>query len=71
MVLDDSAANGEPQAGTLAGRFGGKKGLEDMPLQFERNALACVGHREGDTGSQGVKLRADCDLVRWEGARST
>jgi len=43
-LFDDPLDGGQAQSGTLAGRLGGKEGIENMSQGFRIHAQAVVGH---------------------------
>src|SRR3989441_6014547 len=48
MLLNDSTAQREPEARSLARRLGGEERLEDPRLQLRRNARPRLGDRQAD-----------------------
>jgi hypothetical protein len=59
VALNNSLAQGKSQASAYTGRFGGKKGLKNTPLQVRWDAAAGVGNLKHDRCMGDISVRGD------------
>ena len=65
MILDDAQGGGQPQSGALARLLGGKEGIENLILDFRRNAGTRVGDANHHMGSRlGFGMRRHIFVVQ-------